>query len=418
MRYLGPLASRYGSILVQLALVTLVTRALSLESAGTYFVISGLVLSLYFLVGLGIPDGLVAAYPRELAAGRKDLAVALLRVGQRYSTLSAFVIAALLGLAVLTFTGSVKLAVASTAWLLGYCMAFVAAQALIALGNIQSGSFVFYSAINAALCLTTVPYLFFANSPDLESTASISAAAASAAGVATAVYASVQVRKIDSRPMNVALNDIWVDGAAMAAGRAVQAAIIWSPVWIAGLILTDTDSAHIGLACRLMGVVGAVLAAVRFSIRPQIAQLAASGEWLEIERLDRRIAFWATALAVCALVGAATVGQTLIPLVFGAGYESTSLLLLVFLGACIVESLGGPVDEILKMTGNARSVLMLQVAALVVLAASGTALAKLFGAIGIAWAFVFALSLLYGGQIALLYKARRIVALPGMARFA
>ncbi|WP_125076475.1 hypothetical protein [Pseudoxanthomonas sp. SGT-18] len=414
MKFLVPIASRYGAIAIQFVLVTLVARQLDSESAGTYFFIAGLVLTLYFLAGFGLPDGLVAAYPRELGAGRAGAAASLLRRGLCYSLVSALCLPFLLGLGVLLAFASDTLALASAAWLLGYCLIFVSAQALIAMGRVQWGSFVFYSAINFALCATTVPYLLFSPQPDLVTTLAINAVAAASVGVvSTALVLALARKQWKNAPRaTTPIRSTWFDGAVMAAGRVIQTAVIWMPVWLSGILLTGTDTAQIGLATRLLGVVGAVLAAVRFSIRPQVSKLAAEGQWKRIEALVQRIALAATLLSVCALVIAAVGGEPVLAYVFGEEYRPANVLLLILLGASIAESLGGPVDEVLKMTGKATLVLRLQLACLLLMAAVGTALAYIGGAAGICAAFTLAFLALYGAQIAVLYRFRRIAALP------
>lgn len=416
MKFLIPIFSRYGSILIQFALVTLIARILPTHETGTYFFISGLVLSLYFFAGLGIPDGLVVSCPSASAKGRGMYARALIARGIRCSLASVIVISVAVGVAVAMYEGSTRIAVSTVIWLCGYCLVFIASQALIALDKIQWGSFIFYSAVNTCLCLTTIPYLLLASNPSLEMVLATNACAAAIAGVAAMLFVLREGGRHVSGTAEVSIAETWKSGALIASGRVVQAGIIWMPVWIAGFLLSKEDTAQIGLACRLLGIVGAVLAAIRFSIRPQIARLAAEGDWKMIERIDRKIAFWASVLAVAAMAATVVIGADVIALVFGEPYRAAAPLLLILLGASLAESIGGPVDEILKMSGNAQSVLVLQGISLGFMAAVGALLSLHEGVAGTAVAFAFSFVLLYGLQIALLYKRRGIFAFPKLPR--
>src|SRR6185437_8426820 len=95
---------------------------------------------------------------------------------------------------------------------------------------------------------------------------------------------------------------------------------------------------------------------------------AARGDWHEIERKGRAIASVASFAAFAALVGALAVGAPLIALLFGEVYRPAAAILCVLLLGTLGECFGGPVDEVLRMTGRSHIVLGL----LAVFAAAAT----------------------------------------------
>lgn len=416
VKFLIPIAFRYGSIVAQFALISLVARALSNDDVGTYFFLSGLVLSGYFLAGFGIPDGLVT----ESVAIKNDVlspsGSTTFHTATTYALLLSVAPASLASVAIYYYEDSLQIGIYTGLWLMGYALVFIAAQLLITMGRANSGSFIFYSAVSSTTCIITLPYLLLSESATLERTLQLNATSSMLAGLVALAIPLKHARFKPGLRYSAALSHLWRTGAYIAIGRILQAGIIWMPVWITAATVGKSEAGVVGLACRLLSIVGAVLAAVRFSIRPQITQLAASGDWCRIETLGRSIGFWATLLALSAAVAVATIGETIITALFGEPYSAAATLLLILLGASISESLGGPVDEILKMTGRSNTVLLYQIISAVFMLLLGTALSSTYGAAGICFAFAASFALLYGLQIHNLYAMRGILALPSLPR--
>jgi O-antigen/teichoic acid export membrane protein len=113
-----------------------------------------------------------------------------------------------------------------------------------------------------------------------------------------------------------------------------------------------------------------------------------------------------------ALLGDLAVGQPLIRLAFGSNYGSITVLIAVFLIGTVGESVPGPADEVLRMSGGAASVLRDQVAAAVLGVCLEAALAAWLGANGIALGFSLAFCIYYGVQAARLWSRQGILTLP------
>jgi O-antigen/teichoic acid export membrane protein len=170
------------------------------------------------------------------------------------------------------------------------------------------------------------------------------------------------------------------------------------------------------LASRLAVAVGALIAAVRFAIRPRLAREAALGNWQEIERTVSKIAFFATALAICAVAAAALIGAPLISAVFGAHYIDAAPLTALMLVGTVGESIGGPVDEVLKMSGEAELLLVVQTIAFV----AGFAVQLFAGWFGglmyLVAAYAIVDVLMYVSFIVIVRRRRGIWTLPRLAK--
>lgn len=412
MKILIPIISRYSSILVQFLLVTLIARALTPDDAGTYFLVSGLTLATYFLAGLGIPDGLVAACPAARALGNGNAVRHMAMKGVAYSCGISLILPITVYLLFRALQHEASIALPASILCMGYSFTFIAAQTLVATEKVQPGSFVFYSAINTCLCFTTVPYLLIAKSPGLIDVLAINAHTALAAGGASLAFTIWHVHKLTGGGSSVSLVGLWKNGLLISLGRVVQASILWMPVWIAGILLTNADAALLGLAGRLLSIVGALLAAIRFAIRPTLAFLASRNDWRAVERISGNVALVASAFSVAAMATAWLFGEDLIALVFGESYRPASALLFIMLGATLAESVGGAVDEILKMSSKSGVVLASQIIALLAIAVLGPLLTLHYGARGAAAASVISFATMYGIQIFYASRFYGIAAFP------
>jgi O-antigen/teichoic acid export membrane protein len=397
MHFLAPVLSRYASIFVQFALAAVVTNSLSLHDAGLYFTISGLILTTYFISGFGLPDGAVKTVPVLIENGAIKRAAAVLCQTHFIGISSAIVIAILFGFVCFSFTGSAEIGLFSGVWWLGYGSVFVGAQILVAQGSIRFGAFAFYSAVNCGIIIFLLPIVMLFKVVTFEVILLGSCSAAMLAALVVVLVVG-QNGAWPRRPVRRGVSDLvaaWQQGVAISAARVLQAMIIWSPVWIAQVFVSPEDAALLGLASRLTAAVAAVLAAVRFSIRPDLARLSAKNKWHQICTVASNIAFWTTALAVLAIVGDILVGRILISVFFGDRYVIAQILVAIMLLGTLGESIGGPVDEVLKMAGMASFVFFAQATTLILGIALQVAGGIIFGSSGIALAYAVMVSGFY-----------------------
>ncbi|MBI5340274.1 MAG: hypothetical protein HZB45_21555 [Mycolicibacterium rufum] len=410
INFLGPISARYASLVVQFLVIAVITRSLNSNDAGHFFVIMGIVLATYFAAGIGMPDGVVRFAPALAAHGDDHRATALIARSLKLSLLTLPIGAVAAGGGVSLYLHDAKVGWLAGLWWASYGTIFVAAQHVVACSRGELGSAMFYSAANAGQLIVTLPLILAFKLNSLDGVlAAVAAGTCFSASVCLAVayrHCRTPTEFIDS------LRDVWSQGIAIAAGRVVQSCLLWSPVWVAGFILGPEDAAVVGLACRLVSAVAAVIAAIRFSIRPSLARNAARGDWHAIELQVSRIAFFATLLAVMSIGIAATVGDTLIDIAFGANYRSAGTVTALLLFGTVGESIGGPVDEVLKMSGHAVDVIVVQTLVLILGFGALIVTGAVYGIYALALAYSLQFFVLYLALIARLWKLHGILVIP------
>lgn len=397
--------------------MAVVTRVLSQDAAGQYFVLMGIILATYFLGGLGLPDGVVRFVPALMALRSTLEATGLLSIGLKYSLVTIPIGAAICVGAVQSYTNSWQIAAVAGAWWAAYAIIFVSAQAIVASGRGEIGTAVFYSAANIGQILITVPTIFVAGLSQLESVIAATAIGTTVTAIGSLIYAWLTCER-GSRTPDVPLLDAWRQGAIIAAGRVVQACLLWSPVWVVSLTFGEADAALVGLACRLVSAVAAVLAAVRFSIRPSLARDAAQDNWRAIENHASHIALYATILAVTAVAVTALFGDSLIGLVFGDDYRGAGVITALMLIGTVGECVGGPVDEILRMSGNATDVILFQTIGLAIGIGSQLLVSRWGELNAVVATYGITFMALYFSYIARLHSIRGIFVLARFSRHA
>ena len=394
MKYLLPILFRYSSLILQFLVVLLVTRQLQQEEAGVYFEVFGIINATYFLFGAGLPDGLVRFVAHADAV--EDRAVI------RSMIVRATIIS--VGLAAVTIVVGVAVSIVvkdaladrwvivlTASWWLCYGVTFFTSQVLVATGRAALGAFFFYPAMNIALFVTSVPYLLFASQPELEQTLMAAVGGGVLCAGAAIVFATMATLAYPSSTKRAPMQPVFRLGISIGLSRVLQSCLYWIPVWAVGLWHGPAAAALFAIASRLNVAIAAVMAAIRFTIRPTIVRLAAKDDWAGIGIEGRRTATVATAVSVTAILGTVTLGPMAIGLIFGEAYRGAAWILAVLMVGTLGECIGGAVDEILKMTGHAGLVLKILVATVVSEAALVTAMSSLGPvASAIAQAIVFA----------------------------
>lgn len=370
MKYLLPIIFRYASLVLQFLVVVLVTRRLEQDEAGIYFMLFGIINATYFMFGAGLPDGLVRFVAYANAKERKDeIRSMVVRASLISAGLAALMVVAGAAAGILAGGGGLVtpgVVAATAAWWLCYGITFFAAQLLVATQRASLGAFYFYPAMNISLFVTSVPYLLFAAAPSLQGTLVAAAGGGVLCAGAASLSAFRSVRVYPRSTVEAPMAPVFRLGLSIGSSRVLQSCLYWIPVWGVGLWHGAAEAALFATASRLNVAIAAVMAAIRFTIRPTVVHLAAQADWTGIGREGQRTATLATLTSLVALAGTVTLGPTMIALVFGEAYRGAAWILAVLLVGTLGESVGGAVDEILKMTDRAGLVLRLLIATVAV----------------------------------------------------
>ncbi|WP_336962968.1 lipopolysaccharide biosynthesis protein [Sphingobium aquiterrae] len=391
---------RYAAIALQFLILSLIAHHFSRHDYGLYIFVLSAVLPLFPLLGLGASEYVVREMPRLDAQRERPLRRQLAGTTLGIMLLNALLVfgIALLLAATVTLDAQQR----TTLWFAaGFFIAngvmFNCAQLLLAMDRQALGAFFYYPAINLGLMAVSVPYMLLSDTPDFAGLATATVVGASV----MAAIALVLALRLGGRPrfsLAPAMVQIAI-GIRLACARALYGIGLWLPTFLAGVLLSPTDAGILGTAGRLSVAVSAAMAAIRFSVRPAIVRAAQRNDMDAIAALCGRLASVNLLFAVAAMAGTLLLGRPIIALAFGPGFDAVVPVLALLLIAIAIECFGGPVDEVLKMTGaqdGALFILALGVALLAVasVALSHVGLMAMAGAQVIYSAFVFGLMLL------------------------
>lgn len=406
----GTVALRYVGVALQFVVLAVVARKLSPEDYGRYVFVLSVVLPTYFLFGLGASEAFLRTAPTGSQV-RDDVAQlaggTLLLCG-----VSALAVSA--GSLLIQSTFGMSGSGSATAWfvaafLIANGVMFNTSQLLLGVGKGQLGSFFFYPAVNLSLVAVAVPYLTWSNQPTFTG---VAVASCGAALLVATVSMGLVCREVPIRwPAWKTMGSLIGIGLRLAAARAMYSAGLWIPAFFAGLLLTPTEAGILGTASRLAAAVTATLASTRFVVRPEIVRAYSMGRLDHLRKVCGAIATLVIVLTLSAVAVNALVGKRLIESVFGAGYISASAIMAVLLFGTVAESVGGPVDEVLKMTGRDRIVLGILFGGVVLLCV-GEYAASSAGLYAMAWTQVAYSVAVFGTMIIAVRRSLGIWLLP------
>lgn len=382
---------RYLGTALQFVLLSVIAHSTSHDDYGLYLLCLGFTFSYYYLVGLGASESGMAGlarHPQPVDEQRGEIIGSVL-------VLSAACV-------LLLVTASVLVLVfgdsdANTASAAVFVMLFIAfngvmfnvSQLLVGTGKSRLGSFFFYPATNLALMFSTVPMALYMRHVTFGQLA-----VASLAGAALAAAVAVAFCVRSAVPLTWSLRKIAFlmrTGLGLTLVRILHVVGFWIPTMVTGFLLSPASAGLIGTAGRLAIAVSAVIAAIRFVIRPSIVRALSQNETEKLKRLAGSVAFLTTTMGASALMLNELFGAKLIGLFFGENFVQIVPILTVLLLSVCAEGMFGPVDEILKLAGHQKVVALIYGSGLVFFL-TGTIIATRFDLVWIAWlqvAYVF-----------------------------
>lgn len=413
---------RYLAIAMQFGVVLLITRRTSLDTAGEYFALFGIVTVTSIAVGLGIPDGLVRHLPAVRPWDTRNYANSIV-LRSIVAAIGISLALVTLGITVaFTFSHFNRVEVMLTGtWWLAYACTFLFAQVLVAQGSPAVGAFVAYSSISIGYLFSLIPFVVLAGTVTLHGllfAANAGAWAAALLGCYLVVRRSITVevaviRNIPpsaSRP-RLSVRTMLRTGAPMMLSRFMQASLPWIPVWVLIALVSPDESAIYAAASRLIVGVTSVVASLRFSVRPAIVALNTASRYMDIARLNWKCSLLSAVPPLCGIAILLIAGDRLITLVLGDKYLAVNGVLLLLMFGVLAEAFGGMSDEILKMTGRTHVVVSTLGLALLFQIVACYSLAH-YGSVVMAVSTAVAFAIQYVGQVLWLSIRTPIKILP------
>jgi O-antigen/teichoic acid export membrane protein len=375
---------RYIGTALQFVVLSVMAKSASVDDYGLYVLCLGITFSYYYVVGLGTSESGMARMARD-TRGIEDRGaiVGSVLLTSAISVSLIWIVALAIGIIADSHSSEVNAIIFVLLFVSFNGMIFNISQILLGFGRNALGSFFFYPATNLALLFSTVPTALLLDKVSfLELTVASLVGSAVAAGCAVATcFWIARGSEISWSAQEV--RALIVSGIGLTLVRIMHVVSFWIPTMVTGFMLSPASAGLMGTAGRLAIAVSAVIAAIRFVIRPSIARALVLENNDQLKRMAGSVAFMTTSLGAIALILNMLFGEYLMSLLFGARFIPIVPVLSVFLVSVCAEGIFGPVDEILKLGGFQKLVAMFYGFGLVVFVA-GCTFATYFGLIWVA----------------------------------
>ncbi|AQT78736.1 hypothetical protein B1R94_04950 [Mycolicibacterium litorale] len=377
---------RYGGLAIQFVILSVLARHLDTADYGRYLLVLSVVTPLNGLLALGVSESFVREAPVLLHDGDssevRKLVGATVTVALGMAAFTAVSAAVVLWFLPIGHTTTVVIGFI-VAMLIATGLTFNGAHMLLGAGFEVLGSFFFYPAVNLSILLSSVPYVVLTEAPTFAGIALVNSSAALV--VAAAANLAVLWRMRPSRPDGASMTHLVRLGIRLASIRTLRQGGGWIPTFVAGVTLGPTQAGYLGLASRTALLVAVPTQTLRFAARPAIVRAYARGDYQEIRAICGRPAGLAFTIALIAVLVSSFAGDWAIGLAFGKDMVPAAPLMTVVLLGVALDAFGGPVDEVLKMTGHEKLALKILCVCI-----AGEAIALVvtshFGVVAMAWA--------------------------------
>lgn len=353
---------RYLGTVLQFVVLAVVARSVTQDDYGLYLLCLSFSFSLYYFLGLGASESALARLARALAAERD------VEAGLYFGTvlgLTAVCAIPLIAVAILIsvvqpWASHTNSAIVFTlVFLIANGLMFNISQLLLGLRYTRLGSFFFYPSVNLVLLCSTVPTALLLASPNFSHLSIATALGASLASAsALLICMAVMPGLLISWSTQLARTLI-KEGFGLTGLRILHVSSFWIPTMVSGMLLSAANAGVMGTAGRLAIAVSAVIAAIRFFIRPVINHALELKQFEHLKSVMGAVATLTTFAGVGALVANELVGEQVIVFFFGSDLRAVAPLLSILLISVVAEAIFGPVDELLKAAGHQKVVGMI-----------------------------------------------------------
>lgn len=163
----------------------------------------------------------------------------------------------------------------------------------------------------------------------------------------------------------------------------IRGILPWAPIILLGIWAIPLDVGIYGAATRIAVLISFFLIAINKVIAPKFAVLHKSGDTKKIERLARKFAFLASAIALVAFLIAVFAGERVMS-IFGSDFSVGGLVLAILAFGQLANAFTGPVGVILSMGGWEKDVRNASLISAIFVMGLGVSLIPKYGALGAA----------------------------------
>ena len=336
------------------------SRALSPEDLGAYFIAFSLVSSISLIAVFGLNTSVVkfvasatahAEFGRAKDAVRLSVALAALFAGilclvfyfggGYWLTTNLFHSHALIGM-----TGLISI------WIFLAVMQIVSAESFRGFHQVGSAALINSSNSLALVGLIGLCSVLFTRI----SLQNVFMLTVGVLGVIVALSQGALWRKVAklSKEGSLPIGELLRTAAPNGVTNAIYFMLSQFDLWIVGAFKSGSDVAVYGAAAKLVKLVGMPLMIVSLVAPPLVARMHASGQLKELEKVLRSFATIAGWPALLALGVFAFFGKHVLGIVYGGYYSQGAVILLILSLGQIVNVCSGSCGILLAMTGNHR----------------------------------------------------------------
>lgn len=156
-------------------------------------------------------------------------------------------------------------------------------------------------------------------------------------------------------------------------------------IWILGAVGQLDDLAAYGVSVRLLRQVVFPLFVITATIQPLMASLYAKGDLAKLQKMLRASSTIAAGIGILVFLWVLVLGEWTLSVVFGAFYASGATIFLILSVGTLFRMVDGSNQMTLMMTGNERLTMYLSAVYTAFIVAGGVFVVPTHGAVGMAW---------------------------------
>lgn len=369
-------------------------RSLGVEGYGVY----GLAMAIISVLTVPTEFGLPQLLTREVAAAHTRHDAGTIHAILRWSTKVSLIMAVLIGVALLIWLmawgGGLQSSLALPV-LAGALLVPVAAQVslrcatLRGLQQIVKGELpdVLLRPLFFSILLLVVPWVLGPLTPTMAMALGV-VSAFTALLFAQHLLAQMLPVQHDEGKRHLPTGAWWLSALPMAATNGLGVLRGQLLVLMLGLLLTAADVGQYRIATSILMLVLFPVSVLNTALAPSIASLHVAGDRVALRKVLLALSAGSAVGVLLLSIPFFVLGDWLVPLVFGAGFDAANSVLVILCGGLFLSNLFGGNVVLLNMTGHHRDVMLVSAASLVVLVVAGYGLVAQLGLQGAALAYV------------------------------
>ncbi|MBI5787741.1 MAG: oligosaccharide flippase family protein [Candidatus Schekmanbacteria bacterium] len=385
------LSARISIAVSNLLVNALLTRLLTPDEVGAYFLTFSLVSVATLIAQLGLCPTVVKIVAEALALNNSARARAAVKAVFLYGTIGALAVAGILSLglgqwlAYRVFNSSIMAGIIQLAvfWIILLAYQNLTAESFRSFHDIRNASIyggmatsIITTGLFAILCVLKIKM-------DLAKVLTLTISALSISLIIAGMLIYRKIRQF-APGGQIPADDIFAVAGPMLVNSVTAFALTQADIWVLGAFRPQSEVAVYGAAFRLVTMINLPLIIINGVVPPLIAQMYAQGRKKELESTLRA----ASSLALIASLTAFSIyllgGRPFLELVYGKYYRDGAIILWILSLGQIVSVACGSCGFTLTMTGHQNKIVRLTLTSFVILVISALILVKPFGAVGVA----------------------------------